>query len=306
MRRLAGQQGPSTLKILRYLDRFLVGKLKPGDTVTEEVAQRWFRSMEHLSAGTRLHRITVLRQVCLYLRHFDPRTCIVHRSFFPRCNRPTPYIYTRQEVGRMMAAAKRIGPPGSLRPAVAYTVIGLLFSTGLRISEALKLTIDDIDLERRLLHIRLTKFKKSRYVSLSPSTARHLAAYLAKRRRAGFPTCPGSPVFVSLRGNRYSHTGFTTVFLAISRKLGIRGPQGQRGARIHDSRHSFCVHRLLAWHRSGANLFAKLPALSTYLGHATVSSTQIYLHSTAELLESTGERFHAHFAIPSAKRHAPR
>lgn len=307
MRRLGGQQGLSTLKTLRYLDRFLVGQVKPGDTITGEVAQRWFRSIEHLSAGTRLHRIVMLRQVCLYLRHFDRRTCVVHRSFFPRCHRPTPHIYSRPEVGRLMAAAQRIGPPGSLRPAVVYTVIGLLFSTGLRISEALKLSVEDIDLKRRLLHIRLTKFKKSRYVPLSPSTTRHLAAYLAKRRRAGFTTSPGSPVFVSLRRTRYSHTGFTTAFLAISRQLGIRGPQGQRGARIHDARHSFCVHRLLAWYRSGAKLFAKLPALSTYLGHSTVSSTQVYLHSTAELLERTGERFHAHFAIPTAKRrcHGP-
>jgi integrase/recombinase XerD len=307
MRRLAGQQGLATLKTLRYLDHFLVGELKPGDTITEEVAQRWFPSMELLSAGTRLKRIAMLRQVCLYLRHFDPRTCVVHRSFFPRCNRPMPYIYSRREVCRLMAAAKRIGPPGSLRPAVVYTVIGLLFSTGLRISEALKLSVEDIDLKRRLLHIRLTKFNKSRYVPLSPSTTRHLAAYLAKLRRAGFATSPDSPVFVSLRRTRYSHTGFTTAFLAISRKLGIRPPQGQRGARIHDARHSFSVHRLSAWYRSGANLFVKLPALSTYLGHSTVSSTQVYLHSTAELLERTGERFHAHFAIPPAKRrlHAP-
>ena len=307
-RRAAGQRSFATFYILRYLDRFLIAALKPGDTITQEVAQRWFKSMEHLSPGTRRKRISVLRQFCIYLGHFDPRTCIVHRAFLPRCNRPMPYIYSRREVCQMMTAATRIGPAGSLRPAVVSTLIGLLFSTGLRISEALDLTIEDIDLKHRLLHVRHTKFNKFRYVPLSPSTTRHLSAYLLKLHRAGFATSSALPAFVSLRGRQYSHTGFTTVFLAIIRKLGIRGARGTRGARIHDSRHTFSVNRLVAWHHSGANLFAKLPALSTYLGHSTVSSTQVYLRSTAELLESTGTRFHAHFAIPPTKneKHAPR
>lgn len=295
-------QGFSTHTILRCLDRFLKIELKPGNTITQEVAQRWFKSMEHLSPGTRVNRMSVLRQFCHYLRYFDPRTCTVHRAFVPRRNRPASYIYSRKEVGRIIAAAMRIGPSPSLRPLVIATLVGLLFSTGLRIGEALRLDLADIDLKRRLLHIRRTKFKKSRYVPLSPSTADHLAAYLRKRRRAGFATCPASPVFVSIRGTRYAASTFSTVFLAIIRELGIRGPQGQRGARVHDARHTFSVSRLLAWHRSGANLFVKLPALSTYLGHTSVSGTQTYLHATAELLESVGQRFHAHFAIPPTRR----
>jgi integrase len=159
----------------------------------------------------------------------------------------------------------------------------------------------DIDLHRRLLHIRRTKFKKSRYVPLSPSAAHHLAAYRRKLRRAGFATTSTSPFFVSLGGERLGQGSFSNLFLAIIRQLGIRGPRGVRGGRVHDARHTFCVSRLLAWHRSGANLLAKLPALSTYLGHTSVSGTQTYLHATAELLESVGERFHAHFAIPTAK-----
>ena len=306
-RRAAGQRGFATHKILRGLDRFLQSELQPGDTITQDVAQRWFRSMEHLSPGTRVNRMSVLRQFCVYLRYFDPRACTVHRTFVPRRNRPPPYIYSGKEVGHIMAAAMRIGPVPSLRPLVVSTLVGLLFSTGLRIGEALRLDLADIDLKRRLLQVRFTKFKKSRYVPLSPSTAGHLAAYLRRRRSAGFATGPASPVFVTTRGTRYAASNFTTVFLAIIRQLGIRGPKGQRGARVHDARHTFSVSRLLAWHRSGANLLAKLPALSTYLGHTSVSGTQVYLHSTAELLESTGKRFHAHFAIPAAtrKKHAP-
>jgi integrase len=115
-------------------------------------------------------------------------------------------------------------------------------------------------------------------------------------------TSTDAPFFVNRRGKRYGPTAFTTVFLEIIRKLGIRGPKGQAGPRVHDFRHTFAVNRLLAWYREGSNLAAKLPVLSTYLGHSTVSCTEVYLHATAELLESVGRRFRAHFAVPPLTR----
>jgi integrase/recombinase XerD len=301
-----GQRGFATYRLLRYLDQFLAEELRSGDTITQDVVQRWIKSIEHLSAGSRVNRISALRQFCLYLRYFDARTCLIPPAFLPKRTRLAPHIYSLGEIRRIMAAAQRIGPPGSLQPAVVTTLIGLLFSTGLRIGEAVKLTLADVDLPHRLLRIRRSKFRKSRFVPLSPSTTRHLAAYLRRRRQAGFPTDSTAPVFVCLHGTSLGSNHFSNLFLALLRQLDLRGPPGQRGARVHDTRHTFCVHRLLAWHRSGANLLAKLPALSTYLGHASVSGTQTYLHATAELLESVGERFHAHFAIPTSKgnRHA--
>jgi len=250
-RHAGGQRGLSTFVILRGLDDFLQSELKPGDTITPAVVQRWFKRMEHLSAGTRVNRIAVLRQFCLYQRFFDPRTCLIPRTFLPRRTRFVPYIYSHKEVGQIMAAAKRIGPAGNMRPAVVATLVGLLFSTGLRIGEALKLTIADLDLNRRLLHIRHAKFKKSRYVPLSPSTARYLAVYRGKLRRAGFATSATAPLFIALSGGPLANNSFSNLFLAIIRKLDIRGPRGVRGARVHDARHTFCVNRLLAWHRNG-------------------------------------------------------
>jgi integrase/recombinase XerD len=301
-RKKTGQRGIASQKILIYLDRFLAGELQPGETITREVAERWIKNLESLSIGTRINRISVLRQFCLYLAYFDPRTCIVHRSFLPRRTRPAPYIYTRAEVRQIMVAARRMGPRGSLRPAVVATLVGLLYATGLRIGEAVRLTLADVDLQRRMLSIRETKFKKSRYVLLSSTTVKHLQAYLHQRRRAGMSTSADAPFFVNRRGKRFGQTTFTTVFLEVVRQLGIRGPKGQAGPRVHDFRHSFAVNRLLAWYRAGANLSAKLPLLSTYLGHTTVSCTEVYLHATAELLESAGRRFRAHFAVPPLSR----
>jgi site-specific recombinase XerD len=304
-RQHAGRVNLNSQRILRYLDQYLLVELKPGETITREVAERWIKGMEKLGVGTRINRISVLRQFCRYLAHFDPRTCLLSPSFLPRRTRPAPHIYTRKEVRQIMAAARRIGPRGSLRPTVIATLVGLLYTTGLRIGEALRLTLADVDLKKRVLLIRETKFKKTRYVPLSASGAGALQVYLRRRRRAGMSTSPDAPFFVNLWGHHYGHVGFTTVFLEIIRQLGIRGPRGQRGPRIHDFRHSFAVNRLLAWYREGSNLAAKLPLLSTYLGHATVTGTEIYLHATAELLESAGRRFHARCAVPSTTRKKP-
>jgi integrase len=294
----------SSQKILIYLDRFLITELKPGQPITREIVERWFASMAHLSLGTRINRISVLRQFCRYLSYFDPRTCIIHRSFQPRRTRPAPHIYTHKQVQQIMAAAKRIGPSGSLRPAVISTLVGLLHATGLRIGEALALTIADVDLRRRVIHVREGKFKKTRLVPLSSSAAEQLAAYLCKRRKSGFPMLSTSPFFVTRTERAYGEAAFTAIYLQVIRQIGIRGPKGQRGPRVHDLRHTFAVNRLLAWYRQGANLSAKLPLLSTYLGHSTITGTEVYLHATAELLENTGKRFHTHFAIPLRKRKA--
>lgn len=300
--RQAGGRAVGTLKILQYIDRFFMAELKPGQPISREILERWIDSTKHLSPGTRINRFCVMRQFCLYMSYFEPRTCILHRNCVPRRNRPAPHIYTPQEIHRIMATARQLGPRGSLRPIVISTLIGVLYTTGLRVGEALNLTLADIDLKRRVIEVREGKFGKSRYVPLSPSTAAQIATYL-HRRRAGFSTTPTAPVFVNVIGTRHGHPGFVATFLEIVRGLGIRGPAGQRGPRVHDLRHTFAVRRLLGWYRQGVNLGTKLPLLSTYLGHSTVTGTEVYLHATAQLLESANQRFHSHFAVPPvAKR----
>jgi integrase/recombinase XerD len=297
-RRAGNQRGVSSQKILLYLDRFLMGELKPGQPLTREIVERWNETMSHLNPNTRINRLSVLRQFCRYLSHFDPRTCIIYRSYLPRRSRPVPHIYTRDEVRKIMAAARRLGPPGSLRPVVVSTLIGLLYATGLRIGEALNLTLGDINLRRSVIEVREGKFGKSRYVPLSSTTASRMRDYLERRRKAGFSTAPTAPVFPNVNGKRHHYPSFVTVFLEIIRSLGLRGPKGERGPRIHDLRHTFAVERLTAWYREGSHLGAKLPLLSTYLGHSTVTGTEVYLHATAQLLQSAGRRFHDHFAVP--------
>ena len=302
IRRTFGRKGETDRKILTYLDRFLMSELKPGQTITPKIVERWIQGMDHLSVGTRINRLSLLRQFCVYLSQFDARTCLVHRSFFPRRIRPAPYIYSKQEIRSILAAARKIGPPGSLRPAVISTLIGLLAATGLRIGEALKLTLADIDLSRQLLTIREGKFNKSRYVPISLSTARHLGVFLRQRERAGFSTAASAPVFISPYGRAYGPARVCEIFLEVVRGLGLRGPKGQPGPRLHDFRHTFAVNRLTEWYRHEKNLAPKLPLLATYMGHTSVVGTEVYLRATTELLESTGQRFHSRFAIPPLMR----
>jgi integrase/recombinase XerD len=237
IRRAVGRDARSYEKTLRYLDRFLMGELRPGQALTRQVSERWIESFKHLSSGSRINRISVLRQFCLYLSRFDKRTCLIHRSSLPSRKRRAPHIYTDREVRAIMNAAKRIGPQRSLRPAVFYTLIGLLYAAGLRIGEAQKLTLADVDSRRRLLTIRRTKFRKTRYVPLSGNTTRALAAFIRKRHAAGFSTDANAPVFVNPEGRAYGQPRIATVFLELVRRLGLRGPAGQGGPRIHDFRH---------------------------------------------------------------------
>lgn len=122
MRVALGRKGDSDHKILTGLDRFLMGELKPGCPITNGIADRWFKSMEHLSTGTRVNRMSMLRLFCMYLSQFDPRTCFIHKSFLPHRNRPAPYIYSEEEVSLILDAARKMGPDGSLRPFVVSTV----------------------------------------------------------------------------------------------------------------------------------------------------------------------------------------
>jgi len=125
-----------------------------------------------------------------------------------------------------------------------------------------------------------------------------LTVFMRRRKALGFSTAPSAPLFVGPHGRAYGEPRISEIFLAIIRSLRLRGPAGQRGPRIHDFRHSFAVTRLATWYRQDAVLQAKLPLLTTYLGHTSPVCTGVYLQATAELLQEANKRFHRHCAIP--------
>jgi integrase len=184
-------------------------------------------------------------------------------------------------VQRLLGAAARLPPTGSIRPTTYVTLLSLLFSTGLRISEALALKLEDVTTDG--LVVRQSKFRKSRLVPLHSTAMEGLARYLTVRTRIG---TPDRSVFISLRGSGLAYPTVCTTFLALSRSSGLRAGPGTPGCCLHDARHTFAVRSLESCRGRGAEEIARhILALSTYLGHAHPSDTFWYLHATRTLMQ---------------------
>ncbi|MFQ5917432.1 MAG: tyrosine-type recombinase/integrase [Candidatus Binatia bacterium] len=294
-KRLGGRDYRSQIRLLEYFDRFLCQEGFTGQWPTSDLVQRYLAGSKHLQPRGRGNRFSVVRQFCSYLRQFEPMCHVPEKKLvIERRASRLPHIFTEREIKALLEAARDLPPSGSLRPQTYYTFFGLLWTTGLRCGEAMALNLDDVDIDRRLLYVRQGKFGKSRWVPLSLSTCRVLRSYTQRRTAIG-PPAREAPLFINLRHHRLHHQHIYDSFRKILRQCGLRGGKGSPGPRIHDLRHSFACHRLLLWYRQGQDVNALLPALATYLGHIKVTSTQVYLRATAELLEQANKRFHHNF-----------
>lgn len=216
----------------------------------------------------------------------------------------TPYIYSVDELQRLLAATGSLQTPQSpLQPATMYTLLLLLYGTGMRISEALSLTIQDANLRDCVLTVRNTKFFKTRLVPIGPRLVKVLNDYVLRRRRLPLPAGEASTFFATRTGHRLNYEWIGKQFRRLRTTTGIRRESSARyQPRIHDIRHTAAVHRIIAWYRAGADVQRLLPQLATYLGHVDVSSTQQYLSITADLLHEASLRFER-YAQPEV-RHA--
>lgn len=204
-----------------------------------------------------------------------------------------PHIYTTDELGALLAATDTLLTPMSpLQAATFRTLLLTLYGAGLRISEALSLTIADVDLPERIITVRTSKFYKTRLVPIGPRLTAHLYAYLEKRQKLPCPWGEGSTFFATRTGRPLAYDRVRKVFPLLRMQAGIRREHGARYApRIHDLRHTAAVHRLEAWYREGADVQRLLPLLATYLGHVGIAETQCYLTMTPFLLDAASRRF---------------
>lgn len=214
------------------------------------------------------------------------RTPRIQRSF-------QPYIYSHDEIRRLLDAT-RILPTTRmpLQPLTFRTLLLTLYGAGLRPSEGLRLRCCDVDLHDRVLTIWNTKFFKSRLVPIGTTLCQALDTYSIERLRLPQPAGHRSAFFASPKGNAFSLGKLENVFNHLRNQAEIRRPLSDRfQPRLHDLRHTFAVHRLIAWYREGADVQALLPLLATYLGHENLSGTQTYLAMTPELLTEASSRF---------------
>ena len=252
-------------------------------SITTDLAVRWAMEQKNCQPAQWANRLSLVRRFARYVSALDPGTEIPPLALLPhRFHRKGPYLYTDEEIARLIAAAKKLRSRQGLRAATYATLFGLLAVTGMRMSEPLALDRDDVDLTRGILIVRRTKFGKSRLIPVHASTREALRRYRAIRDRI----CPRAPsFFVSERGKRLTSERVWWTFVQLSHQIGLRGPADRHGPRLHDLRHRFAVQTLLGWYRAGLNVEQHLPELSAYLGHAHVTDTYWYISAVPELLQ---------------------
>lgn len=278
-------EGGELLRFARYADAS--GHRGP---VTVELALRWAQTARR---STRLYRARRIETVRCFARHqvlLEPATEIPPaRLLGPAHRRTQPHIYSQYEITRLLALAARLRSRRGLRARTYVAILSLLACTGLRISEALRLQLMDVDLDAGLLTIRETKFHKSRLVPLHASASAALRDYVAHRDRVQ-PRWPSATLFISEAGQSLPYTTVRTTFREIVDRIVAR-IQGRRPPRLHDLRHTFACRCLLRWLREGVDVHERIAALSTYLGHAKISDTYWYLTGVPELMAITASRF---------------
>lgn len=203
-----------------------------------------------------------------------------------------PYIYSHAELQRLLdASACCENRCSKLHPYTCRMLILLLYGAGLRISEALSLTLADVDVLAGILTIRESKFYKTRLVPINPTLTTVLSAYLAQRCKQQ-PTGPDAKLFLTREATPVTRRLAENVFSRLRIRAGVlRHDGGRFQPRLHDLRHTAVVHRLVCWYRQGADVQRLLPQLATYLGHVHVAATQRYLTLTPELLREASQRF---------------
>lgn len=208
----------------------------------------------------------------------------------------TPYVYSREELQRLLNATSILESPISPLRALTYrTLLLVLYGAGLRVSEAIRLRLCDVDLQGRVLTIRDTKFYKSRLVPIGPQLASVLAEYIEQRNALPAAAGDESALLSTPLGRHQRYPRVITMFQRVRASAGIVCPPGElRPPRLHDLRHSAAVHRVVAWYREGKDVQWLLPHLATYLGHVNIAATQRYLKMTPELLYEANQRFLAY------------
>ena len=255
------------------------------DIICADTMNRWAQQASSINEARR--RLAIGRRFALWLRTEDERHEIPHMECLGRRQRHTraPILLSDDQIRGLMEAALQLSPAGSITPHTMYCIIGLIAVTGLRRAEACALQLSDIT-EDGLL-VRETKFAKSRLVPVLDSTRDALQHYLGHRKNLG---AASDNLFVLSRGKPINPSTLTGMFIKLARATGLRGGKGERGVTLHDLRHRFAVRSLeQAITSDRDNVSRHILALSTYLGHVSVSSTYWYLHATPVLLKQIAE-----------------
>jgi integrase/recombinase XerD len=287
------EAGKGLLNLVSFLEQ------RGATYITTFSALEWAQQPSSVQPAEWARRLSFVRSFARYQSAIDSRTEIPPAKLLPyRPGRARPYLYNDEEIKGLLEAALKLPPADGLWRWTYHCLLGLLAVSGMRISEAIGLKLEDVDLNEGVLTVRGTKFGKSRLVPLHVLTRQVLADY--KLRRDDFLAGGPAPYFfVSKRGKRLDGAEVRRTFYQLSRQIGLRGPCSSSGPRLHDFRHRFAVQTLLRWYRAGEDVERRLPVLSTYLGHVHVSDTYWYLTACPELMGLAVKRLEHRWEVQS-------
>lgn len=299
LKRALGRSFKTPSIVLLKLDQFLCNIGNPPRDLTAETFHQWCQTLEGINSNSKLARMHAVRNFCLYRRRRNP-TCFVPdpTQFPPARPRLQPYIFTDLEVARVLSYSDKIpdSARSPMRSSSTRLAIILLYTTGLRRGELLRLTATDYDPSAQTLMMRTSKFYKSRVLPLQSDVAMEIDTHLKALQSVRSPLPADTPLIWSsyLGGRAYSDTQLTKSIHILLNLAEIRKADG-RLPRIHDFRFSFAVNVLVNWYHNGKDVQAKLPLLAAYMGHVSVLSTYYYLRFITPLATVASSAFAAHY-----------
>lgn len=279
-------------KVLRKFAKYVASQKHLGP-ITQQIAVAFATGDGTRSPNRSWKRYNTVRYFAQYLAVFVPGTSALDPRVLRRHHkRSPPFIFSDEELVHLLREA-RSPRKSQIAASTHHTVFGLAVSTGLRVGEVVGLDDDEVDLDRCLLKVRDTKFRKDRLVPIHVTTASTLRDYRALRN-AAFPERTDCAFFVSTtRVKRFYKDSLTLAFAAVAHRACLRRADGHEPT-FHSLRHTFAVRRLMQWYREGVDVQAMLPVLATYMGHVNYTSTAYYLTATPELLTLAADRHAKH------------
>lgn len=209
--------------------------------------------------------------------------------FLPRIAQPpcSTHIFSLKEIANVLCRIREAPYRSTFDRQMLFTLFHQIYACGLRISEAIRLEVRDVNFKERTLFIRKTKFGKSRLIPLGNRAVEYLEHYHRLRvERLGMPE-ESVPLFVRAIGHPYCKVNLESIFRQACKEAGVVLQIGSR-YRVHDLRHAMAVHRLYKWYLDGENPQERLQLLSLYMGHSKVTHTEHYLHLAQDLLRIAG------------------
>jgi integrase len=309
LKQTLGRRFENASRVLLSLDGFLSNLGKPSADLTPERFQKWGQTLEPLSSSTKLARMWIVRNFCIYRRRVAPDCFVPDPSQFPKaCPLLRPHIFSEVEVAQLLGHCDAMSedPARSpLRWAGTRLAIILLYTTGIRRGELFRLKPQDYDAGNHTLLIQASKFHKSRLLPLPDDVAKEVDKHLQARRAAYPAALATEPLLWSpYSGDRaYTGTRLRSNLRILFDRAGIKKTDGRR-PRVHDFRHGFAVNALIRWYRAGVDVQAKLPLLATWLGHVSILSTYYYLHFVEDLRLAADSRFidsYGSMVVPAPK-----